>query len=531
MKTIYITFFVLITVLCQAQTLYFPPTNSSTWATTSPTTLDYCPDGIDSLYQFLEEEQTSSFLLLKDGKIVLERYFGTYTTDSLSVWFSAGKSFTALLTGIAQEEGFLDIEDKTSDYLGNGWTSLSRSKEDLIKVRNQLSMTSGLEEFTFLCTFPFCLTYRADAGTRWVYHNGPYTLLTDVVEAATGLDYNVFSNTRVEQPIGMNGYWERDVFTHFYYSTARDMARFGLLHLNEGQWDGTDILGDQDYFNDMVNSSQNLNPAYGYLWWLNGKSSYISTGSPTSFDGSLYPNAPADMYSAIGLDGQHISVVPSKGWVMVRQGDFSENGRVGFNLLDEIWKRIVALEVPTDCRNAITVTDCYLDDALPLQTFEAQTTISSSGSVQIESGKTVDFTAGEAIVLHAGFEAIRGSNFNAQINTTLDCTPSLAIHQIEQPNRTQLPAATHAPLPNFASSVYPNPSRAVVNLEISSDQSQPIQVYLSDFSGQQQQVLYDQSIEAGKHQLQFDLHHLHKGIYILHVQTALGSRYHKVVLH
>ncbi|MEM8524778.1 MAG: serine hydrolase [Bacteroidota bacterium] len=529
MRSIYITFCVLTATLCQAQNLYFPPTNSNIWETTSATSLGYCPEGIDSLYQFLEDEQTFSFLLLKDGKIVLERYFGTYTADSINVWYSAGKSFTALLTGIAQDEGFLDIEDKTSDYLGRGWTSLSRSKEDLIKVRNQLSMTSGLEELTFLCTLPSCLTYRADAGTRWVYHNGPYTLLTDVVEAATGLDYDAFSNTRVEQPIGMNGFWARGLFTHFYYSNARDMARFGLLFLNEGQWDNTPILGDPNYFNDMVNSSQNLNPAYGYLWWLNGKSSYISTGSPNSVDGTLYPNAPADMYSAIGLDGQHISVVPSKGWVMVRQGDFSANGRVDFDLLDEIWKRIVALETPMECRNAITFSDCYLNDALPLQTFEAQTTIVSSGNVQIESGKTIDFTAGEAIVLKDGFEVLNGSDFSTTINPTLDCTPPLANNPVEQTSLA-IPSSSDSSLQSFSSSVYPNPSQAIINLQIESDQAQPIQVYLTDISGKQQ-LLYEEWMEVGQQQLEFNLQQLQKGTYILNIRTGSESRFHKVVLH
>lgn len=519
-------------MLCQAQNLYFPPTNSNVWETTSATSLGYCSEGIDSLYQFLEDEQTYSFMLLKDGKIVLERYFGTYTADSINVWFSAGKSFTALLTGIAQEEGALDIEDKTSDYLGRGWTNLSPQKEDLIKVRNQLSMTSGLEEFTFLCTFPFCLTYRADAGTRWAYHNGPYTLITDVVEEATGLDYNAFSNTRVEQPIGMNGFWARDVFTHFYYSNARDMARFGLLFLNEGQWDNTTILGDQNYFDAMVNTSQNLNLSYGYLWWLNGKSSYITTGTPTLFDEPLQPNAPADMYSAIGLDGQHISVVPSKGWVMVRQGDFSANGRVGFDLLDEIWKRIVALETPTVCRNTIIFSDCYLDDALPLQAFEAQTNIVSSGNIQIESGKTVALTAGEEIVLKEGFEALNGSDFSAQIVPTLECTPSLSNSGIDLRN-ADVPSSSleENELQQFTSSVYPNPSQDVINLQIEFDQAQPIQVYLTDISGKQQQLLYDGWTEVGQQQLEFDLQQLSKGTYILNIRTGSESRFHKVVLH
>lgn len=76
--------------------------------------------------------------------------------------------------GIAQQEGFLNINDKTSDYLGLHWTALNQDKEALITIKNQLSMTTGLNDANFTSTNPINLTYLADAGTRWVYHNGPY---------------------------------------------------------------------------------------------------------------------------------------------------------------------------------------------------------------------------------------------------------------------------------------------------------------------------------------------------------------------
>ncbi len=326
-----------------AQEFYFPPTLGGAWATTDPATLGYCSDPIDSLYEFLRAEQTDAFLLLKDGRIVLERYFGDYGMDDQGPWFSAGKSLKAILVGIAQETGELDIREPASAYLGMGWTSLPPEKEALITVRNQLTMTSGLDERNFTCTDPECLTYVTDAGERWIYHNGPYSLLRDVIEVATGVDLNIYTNQKVEAPTGMRGFWLASGPNNFYISTARDMARFGLLVLNEGIWDNQAVLSDTAYLRQMLTPSQSLNPAYGYLWWLNGQAKYIGPGGPEVFDGPLAPSAPEDLVMAAGAQGQFISVVPSQGLIMVRQGDFSEPDRAPLDLHAAIWAHISAL--------------------------------------------------------------------------------------------------------------------------------------------------------------------------------------------
>jgi hypothetical protein len=75
----------------------------------------------------------------------------------------------------------------------------------------------------------------------------------------------------------------------------------------------------------MINSSQDLNPSYGYLTWLNGKESFMLPQSQFVFPGSLCPDAPADMFSAMGKNGQLINVVPSQGLVMIRMGNAPDN--------------------------------------------------------------------------------------------------------------------------------------------------------------------------------------------------------------
>ncbi|MGB5388173.1 MAG: serine hydrolase, partial [Eudoraea sp.] len=131
--------------------LYFPNTASDDWATVSPEELGWNTNNKQPLIDFLEEKDTKAFLILKDGKIAMEEYFGTFKKDSVWYWASAGKTLTAFTVGIAQEKQLLDLNDKTSDYLGEGWTSAPADKENLITIWNQLTITSGLKDTAFDC--------------------------------------------------------------------------------------------------------------------------------------------------------------------------------------------------------------------------------------------------------------------------------------------------------------------------------------------------------------------------------------------
>lgn len=329
------------------QNLYFPPLAGSTWDTMQPATLGWCPDKIDTLYQNLEDHNTKAFIVLKDGKIVLEQYFGTFAQDSFWYWASAGKSLTAFLVGIAQEKGQLSITDKSSDYLGTGWTAAPQTKEDLITIRHQLTMTTGLETdgVELDCTLDTCLQYRVDAGTRWYYHNAPYTLLDGVIEAAAGQDMNTFLLQNLSLKTGIIGQYYTADYNNVFFSKPRSMARFGLLMLNNGVWDNTTVLGDTAYINQMTNTSQNMNESYGYLWWLNGKSSFLMPGTTFEFQGSIMPHAPDDMVSGLGKNGQYVNVVPSMNMVVVRMGDDPfDSGLVPAAYNDTIWALINELD-------------------------------------------------------------------------------------------------------------------------------------------------------------------------------------------
>ncbi len=88
---------------------------------------------------FLFENNTRGFIILKDGRIIIEEYWGNnilhtsnFNENTIWYWASAGKTLTALLTGIAQEQNLLSVSDKTFDYLGSGWSSLTIDQESVL---------------------------------------------------------------------------------------------------------------------------------------------------------------------------------------------------------------------------------------------------------------------------------------------------------------------------------------------------------------------------------------------------------------
>ena len=178
------------------EAMYFPPIGSTTWETKTPESLNWNTANIQQLYDYLELKNSRSFMVLHNGKIVLEKYFGTHTATTPWYWASAGKTLTSTVTGIAEQEGLININNKVSSYIGTGWTSETLAKENLITCKHLLTMTSGLDdaynnstdETINDCVSPSCLVYKADAGTRWAYDN-VYVKLQDVVAQASGQSF------------------------------------------------------------------------------------------------------------------------------------------------------------------------------------------------------------------------------------------------------------------------------------------------------------------------------------------------------
>ncbi|QAA82888.1 class C beta-lactamase-related serine hydrolase [Aequorivita sp. H23M31] len=325
-----------------SQTPYFPPIDSEVWETITPESLNWNTALLPELKNYLNEKNTDAFIILKNGRIVVEYYFNDFSLASPHAWNSAGKTLTSVVVGIAEQNGYLNINDSTSEYLGEGWTVMTPEQERAIAIKNQLTMTSG-GDYTVpdtTCTDPECLKYLNEPDTFWFYHNAFYSLLQRVLDRAIPEGFDSYFDSKLKNPIGMSGTWLQFGYNRIFFSNARSMARFGILNLNRGKWNGTQLLN-KNYFQKMTESSQELNKAYGFLWWLNGKESYHLPQSTRQFQGKLIPNAPDDLIAALGKNDQKLYIVPSQGIIVVRMGDNAGNsvpGPSGFD--NELWGKL-----------------------------------------------------------------------------------------------------------------------------------------------------------------------------------------------
>lgn len=322
---------------------YFPPISSSDWEKISPSSLGWNESQIPALLDFLEEKNTKSFMVLVNGRVVMEEYFDGHQPADTWPWNSAGKTLVTATVGIAHQEGLLDINSRVSRYLGTGWTSEPLVKENLITPKHLLSMTSGINDESQLI-LKSNLTYLADAGSRWSYHN-VFQRLMDVVGEASERSFEAYFDSRLEQKIGMEGFWNKGLIFTVYHSTTRSMARFGLLALNQGKWADKQLI-EESFFNESTATSQTINPSYGFLWWLNGKANFMLPGGQTVYPGWLIPNAPADLIAAMGAEDQRIYIVPSQQLVIIRMGNTANPSNPNFALsgFDQaLWEKINAV--------------------------------------------------------------------------------------------------------------------------------------------------------------------------------------------
>lgn len=318
---------------------YYPPSTGSTWENTDPVTLGWDTAKLNDLIRYVDSNNSTAFIILYKGKIVTEKYWRSFSATSSARIFSSTKSIGAFLAGLAQEQGKLDITKKVSDYLGRGWSGASLIQENSITVQHLLSMTSGLKD-------DLSLSYDAPAGTKWFYNTPAYHKIYNVLATAYGKTNTEYTNEQLWSKIGMqNSFWDVEPGGGPSMScSGRDMARFGLMILSGGKWNGSNIMNSATYFQAMTNSTQTINPSYGYLWWLNGKLSFILPGtSVQSYNGPLMANAPSDLIAALGYGDKKIYVVKSKDLVVIRHGSPS-NAPVTYalsNFDNEIWSRLM----------------------------------------------------------------------------------------------------------------------------------------------------------------------------------------------
>ena len=270
-----------------------------------------------------EETLTASVIIISDGKVVAERYRdGFGPTQGYRTW-STAKSISATLIGMAAAEGLLEID--TAVGL-EAWTGPGDARA-AITWQDLLWMSSGLYgggNNTYAVYFAgqdaesaAATTHlEAEPGERWKYSNNDTLLLLLGLRQALGsdLDYLRYPYDRLLQRIGMNHTWmETDHAGNFIgssqvYTTARDLARFGLLYLQDGVWNGEQILpsGWAEYVAQPAPAYERQpdRQGYGAQFWL--------------YDG--LHGLPAGTYSTAGNKGQHATIIPASNMVVVRTG-------------------------------------------------------------------------------------------------------------------------------------------------------------------------------------------------------------------
>lgn len=321
-----------------AEQLYFPPAGG-TWATVDPASAGWDAGRLEAAAQLALQRASRTFIVLHNGRIMLERYAGADASSTRDI-ASAQKSITSLLVGIAVARKIIDPAATVTAVLGAGWSKADAASEAKITVAQLLSMTSGLD---------LSLGYAAPAGSAWLYNNDAYYRVKMVLEKKTGKDIATLSATWLFAPIGATqstwgvrpGADSTGLPITGLAMSARDMARVGLLVQAGGAWSGAPVVP-AAYLDVALDSSQALNPSYGLLFWLNGKSFALSPGG-VRVEGPLVPSAPKDLVAALGANDQKIYVVPSEGLVVVRQGgratDVDVQALSGFD--EELWAKLM----------------------------------------------------------------------------------------------------------------------------------------------------------------------------------------------
>ncbi len=319
--------------------LYYP--EGDRWERIEPADAGWNADGLKAAMDYLKSASSSAFLMLHRGRIMAEAEWDPAEVGELSPGYanlmightdddrviedvaSIQKGVVSVLTGIAIRKKLLKLKTPVWKYLGKGWSDATASQERTITVRHLMSLTSGLNE---------ALIFESPAGESWFYNTPAYALMIEILAEVSGLDRDTYTREWLLDPLGMHETrWvprvqvgdQPLVNRQGLAATARDLARFGLMVQRGGQWNGQDIIGNKGWLANCLQSSSSANPAYGLLWWLNGHPGIsIGTGSQAEIKSSLIPNAPDDLYAALGALHRMLHIVPSLDLVLVRLGDF-----------------------------------------------------------------------------------------------------------------------------------------------------------------------------------------------------------------
>ena len=295
----------------------------------------------------MQSHQLHSMLVLRSGRLVFEEYYNGYSRDNPHDLRSATKSITSLLTGAALDQGVLpSVESPIMDFLAKNYPNVD-NKDD-IQIRHLLTMSSGLDcdDFNWRSKGQEDRLYRTQ---DWVasflalppvhapgdvarYCTAGVIALGEVIAQASGRDFSDFADDALFGPMGINNYrWARfdndekvDTGGHLLL-TPQGMAKLGLLVLQEGQWEGRQLIPRDWIQTSLQPQTQVRETPYGYLWWM---------------DTLPYGEKRVKVIWASGNGGQLIFIVPEYDLVAVFTAGFYNSDKTAV-LFDIFYRSIL----------------------------------------------------------------------------------------------------------------------------------------------------------------------------------------------
>ena len=305
------------------------------WQTSTPQEQGLDPVLLEEMQAAIREKKINlhSLLIIRNGYIVSETYYGSNRQNTLHTQYSVTKSFISTLTGIAFDQGKLTrLDQPVFDLLPGQTFENSDAAKQSMTLENLLTMTSGLDweegdpVYREMYMSPdwvkmvMDLPMEGQPGEEFVYCSGCSHILAGILYGATGQDLADFARENLFEPLGIKNYrWENDrqgipIGGWGLELTARDMAKLGYLYLHEGKWEDKTIVSSswvQAATKEHISTGGRL--GYGYQWWT-------------------YPTHGA--YTALGRDGQTIFVVPELDMVIVTTAEIHAGHDPIFELID-----------------------------------------------------------------------------------------------------------------------------------------------------------------------------------------------------
>lgn len=282
-----------------------------------------------------------SLLVLRDGKLVAEQYFHGYSLTSPNNLKSVSKSVISALVGIALDKGILkSVEQPLAEIYPEIFRELKDSKKSLIRIKHLLSMSAGidaddddsnlnawaqLDRTRYILERPLL----SEPGTKYAYSTAYSFIVSQIITKASKVPTKEFAQKYLFDPLGAKILgWPTDAQGYYWgchiFMTSRDMAKFGLLFLNGGKYNGKRVISEEWIrlsTSGKIEGSKG-NGQYGYFWWSK-------------------PKATTPFYYAWGYGGQYIYVVPSKQMVVVMTNDFN-SGRPQADIRSVIEDHVIA---------------------------------------------------------------------------------------------------------------------------------------------------------------------------------------------